>query len=120
MARIQALSASVVGSTNGSGSGTLSVGPSTPGTIWYPQSVSFSMTGSFPTVTGSNIPLVQIYIGSTNASSLIDSTYNVLQNSSSMISGQVVYPGTLIYAVWQYGNDNAAITFNVYGKRQVP
>lgn len=121
MSRTLTLTASAIGSTNGSGNGSIQLGPGAPGTIWYPTSVSIYMTGSYPTVSGSNTPLCTIYTGgASNPSNQVDVTFQVLGASSSVISGQVIYPGQYIYAVWQYGNANAKITFNIYGTKQVP
>ena len=121
MSRSLILTASVVGTASGSGNGTLSAGPSAPGNIWYPQSVAIYMSGSFPPVSGSNTPVCSIYTGgASNPSNLVDATYQVLGASSSMIAGQVIYPGQYIFAVWLYGNDNATITMNIYGTRTVP
>lgn len=121
MSRSLTLTASVIGSTNGSGNGTLQVGPGSPGQIWYPTSVSFFQSGNFPTVSGSNTPIVSIYTGgASNPSNLVDATYQVLGASSSMITGQVIYPGQYIFAVWLFGNASATITLNVYGTKQVP
>jgi hypothetical protein len=121
MSRTLSLSEFVSSTLNGSGNGTISVGPATPGHVWYPVSVSIYQTGSFPVVSGSNTPILSLYAGSgTTPNNLIDATYQVLGASSSMITGQVLYPGQLIYAVWQYGNPDASVTLNVYGTRKVP
>jgi hypothetical protein len=121
MSRTLNLSTSVTGTLNGSGNGTLQIGPSSPGNVWYPTSVSIYMTGSFPTVSGSNTPIVSVYCGAAaTPNNLIDATYQVLGASSSMITGQVLYPGQYIFAVWQFGNSDAAVTLNVYGSKQVP
>jgi hypothetical protein len=111
----------VSGTTDSNGNATLHAGPSAPGNVWYPQSVSIYMAGSFPVVSGSDTPIVSIYCGSgTNSFNLVDQTYQVLGASESLISGQVIYPGQYIYAVWQYGNPDATVTLNVYGTKRAP
>jgi hypothetical protein len=122
MSRTLSLSQSASVTLNSNGNGTVSVGPGTPGHIWMPQSVTISQTGAFPaTGSASMIPLVQIYAGNTqNASDLVDATYQVLGAASSVISGQAIYPGQTISAVFQYGNPGATATITVSGTRQVP
>jgi hypothetical protein len=106
---------------NGSGNGTAQVGPRTPGHIWYPQSVTISMLGGFPAVSGTNTPICSIYAGAgTNAGNLVDATYQVLGASSSMVQGQALYPGQSIFAVWLWGNPGVLATLNVFGSRQCP
>ena len=119
MSRTLSLSQSVIGTTNGSGNGTISLGPSSPGSVWFPLSTTIFMAGSFPVVSGSNTPIVSIYTGGlVSPDNLVDATYQVLGASSSMISGQTLYPGQYIFAVWAFGNPNAQITLNVYGTRK--
>jgi hypothetical protein len=120
MSRTLSLNASTTGTTDGSGNGTLSVGPAAPGTIWYPVTTTIYMSGTYPSVTGSNTPICSIYVGGTASWNLVDATYTVLGAASSVITGQVLYPGQNIYAVWQYGNEDATITLNISGTRKVP
>jgi hypothetical protein len=103
---------------NGSGNGTASVGPSSAGESWSPASVAISCTGSIPT---SGTPTVFLYAG-TNATALtvVDSTYNVTGASSSMISGQTLWPGQQVFAVWSDGPANGVATIVVTGTRKVP
>src|SRR6185437_12235228 len=99
--RTVSLSVSVTGVLDGSGNGTIEIGPLTPGHTWLPQSTSISMSGNIPTGTGANAPQVSVYAGNgVSPSNLIDSSYNVNANSSSMISGQSLYVGNQIWAVW--------------------
>lgn len=120
--RTQNLNSSASVILDSHGNGTASLGPGAPGHVWHPSSVSINMTGQQPPP---NIPgqvsLVTVYAGnSVAANSLIDSTYNVNSASSSMIDGLTLYPGQLIWAVWNAGNPGATATLNVYGERRVP
>jgi hypothetical protein len=122
MSRTLNLSQSASVTLDSNGNGTVSVGPGVPGHIWMPQSVTISQTGAFPeTGNSAEIPIVSIYSGnSTDAANLVDATYQVLGAASSVISGQVIYPGQNISAVFQYGNAGALATITVSGSRQVP
>jgi hypothetical protein len=111
-----ARSASVVLDSNGDG--TAEVGPAVPGEIWVPASCSISCGGSIPT-TGS--PSVYLYAGNgISQQYFVDSTYNVLGASSSMISGQQLYPGQNVFAVWTSGPPGETATLAVNGTRTVP
>jgi hypothetical protein len=103
------------------GTGTVSVGPSFPGEVWYPTSVSISCTGNQPTPTAPAISTCSIYSGNAvNNNTFVDATYQVLGASSSMISGQVLYPGTSVFAQWENCNSGVVATMTITGTRQVP
>jgi hypothetical protein len=103
---------------NASGNGTAQVGPTLPGEVWSPVSVSISALGSIPTA---GIPTVFLYAGNgVSAGTFLDSTYNVTGASSSMITGQTLYPGQQVSAVWSDGPASQQATIVVQGTRQVP
>jgi hypothetical protein len=105
------------GTLNGSGNGTVSVGPSFPGEAWYPESIAISCTGSIPT---SGTPTALLYAGTVATPlTLVDSTYNVTSASSSMISGQTLWPGMSVFVVWADGPALAVATIVVTGTRKV-
>jgi hypothetical protein len=102
---------------------TLSTGPRFQGEIWFPESVSISCTGTQPTPAAPNIATCNIYVGiAANNSTFLDGTYQVLGASSSMISGQTIYPGWLILAVWtnMTGSNGQSATMTVNGTKQIP
>lgn len=102
---------------NGSGNGTAQAGPRLAGEAWYPTSVSISMTGSQPTT----VATCYIYAGGgVSPATFVDATYAVLAAASSLISGQTLYPGQSVYAVWTGGNPDAVGTLVVNGTRTVP
>jgi hypothetical protein len=103
------------------GSGTAQLGPSLAGEEWYPESVSISCTGNQPTPVAPAIATCSIYAGNAaNNSTFVDATYQVLGASSSMISGQVIYPGNQVLAVWANCNAGQVATLTVNGTRKVP
>lgn len=112
-------SASVV--LNSNGSGTASLGPTITNEQWQPASVSISCTGNQPTPTAPNIATCSIYAGTFEGSpTFVDSTYQVLGASSSMIAGQVIYLGQLIFATWANCTAGTIATITVNGTRTVP
>lgn len=103
------------------GGGTAAAGPSLAGEVWYPTSVSISCTGNQPTPTAPAIATASIYAGNVvNNSTFVDATYQVLGASSSMISGQVIYPGSQVFGVWENCNSAVVATMTVTGTRKVP
>jgi hypothetical protein len=100
------------------GNGTALLGPATPGETWYPTSVQVQSAGSVFVAT---LPTCFIYTGpSAAAGTFVDSTYDVQGASSSIISGQIIYPGQYVIAVWAGAAAHAAATLIVTGTRTVP
>lgn len=121
MSRTQQLARSAYVILGSGGSGTVSLGPTLPGEVWNPVSTSISCTGSQPTPTAPAIATCSIYSGNAvNNSTFVDATYQVLGASSSMISGQAIYPGSQIFAQWENCNAGQTATLTVYGTRTVP
>lgn len=103
---------------DGSGNGTAETGPTVPGEVWFPASTSITCGGTIPT---SGTPSVFTYAGGgVSAATFVDSTYNVTSAASSLISGQKLYPGQQVFAVWSDGPPNETATLVVAGTRQVP
>jgi len=122
MSRTLSLSSSVTG-TIANSTLTVSIGPKFQGEIWFPESISISCTGTQPTPTAPNIAICSLYVGfSANNSTFLDATYQVLGASSSMISGQTLYPGQLVLAVFtnMTGSNGQTTTMVVQGSKQVP
>ena len=122
MSRTLPLSSSITGTVANS-TLTVSIGPRFQGEVWFPESISISVTGTQPTPAAPNIAICSLYVGfSANNSTFLDATYQVLGASSSMISGQTLYPGTVILAVWtnMTGSNGQTGTMVVQGTRQVP
>lgn len=101
------------------GNGTAQIGPNNTNEVWLPTSVSINCTGSLTGITGT--PSCFIYAGAyAGQGTFTDGTYLVLGASSSMISGQSIYPGQQIFAVWTNGPPNQQATMTVQGTRTVP
>lgn len=115
------LNITVSGATNAAGNGTVSTGPQHVNEIWYPTVIAISATGNQPTPTAPTIATASVYQGSVVASNtFVDGTYQVLGASTSLISGQAVYPGSQIWGVWANCNSAQTITMNITGTRQMP
>lgn len=115
--RTLALTRPVTVTLDGSGNGTAAIGPTSPGEIWYPESVRISSTGNPP----AGLATCTIYCGSSPIPvAFVDATYNVLGAASSLISGQKLHPGQQVFAVWSGANAGASATLIVSGRRQVP
>lgn len=122
MSRTLSLSSTATGTVANS-TVTVSIGPRFQGEIWFPESVSISCTGTQPTPAAPNIATCNLYVGfAANNSTFLDGTYQVLGASSSMISGQSLYPGQLVLAVWanMTGSNGQAVTLTINGSKQVP
>lgn len=108
---------SAVITLDGTGGGIAELGPTLPGEVWQPSSAAISMTGNAP----AGVATCLLYAGNgVSASTLVDSTYQVTGAASSMLSGQVLYPGQQVFAVWSGGNPGAIATLTVTGTRTVP
>lgn len=118
MARTLSLTASASVLLDGNGNGIAQVGPSAPGEVWSPASTSISCGGAIPT---SGAPVVSIYAGNgISQGTFVDATYNVTGAASSLISGQQLYAGQEVFAVWSDGPPNQLATLAVAGSRRVP
>ena len=78
-----------------------------------PSSMSIEQAGGFPS--GGNF-LCQVYMNGT----LIDATYQVTGAASNAVTGQTLYTGQSLQAVFSNCNPGVTASFNVYGTRQVP
>jgi hypothetical protein len=116
---VRTLSLTVNGNVelDGSGNGTIQLGPSHPGESWAPVSTSINCTGPQP----AGVATCFIYAGAQVApGTFVDSTYNVLGAASSLISGQTLYPGQYIWAVFTGGNPGQTASLVIAGTRNVP
>lgn len=119
MSRTLSLSAIATVQLDANGNGTAQIGPANTRETWQPTSTSISSTGSLTGITGT--PTCFIYAGpSVTPLTFVDGTYLVLGAASSLISGQAIYPGNYVFAVWTDGPPNATATLVVNGLRTVP
>jgi hypothetical protein len=103
---------------SGTGAGQCQIGPVNPREIWYPTSVAISCSLASPS---GSTPRCFIYAGASPTQQFfVDATYGIQGNSSSLISGQVIYPGMNIYAVVTGGPPGAQFVMTVMGSRVTP
>lgn len=115
MARTIPLSASASVVLDSSGNGTASAGPSSPGEVWFPTSVSVSASSNTAEA------IAKIYAGGQISQSMFadGTTWGSTGDSTSNVSGPV-YPGQQVFAVWTGGDTGATATVVITGTRQVP
>lgn len=103
---------------NGSGAGTVQLGPASPGEAWQPTQVSVSCSATVSTGTCQ----CNIYAGATAAQpSFVDGTFSGdTGDTTDAIGGRVVNPGQSVFAVWSGGVPGATATMVVNGTRTVP
>jgi hypothetical protein len=104
--------------TNGSvildatGAGRVLLGPR-QGQLWLPQEVIVQTT------TTNKLATCVISIGhATVALKYIDDTVSGYGDVSSKISGQQIYPGTYVWAVWSGGNPGDYASLTIHGTQR--
>lgn len=100
------------------GAGTAQVGPTFPGESWLP--VTASVGAQETTITDE--AQCKVYVGpSATQPYYVDGTLSgSTGDSTTNVTGKVVYPGSYIWAVWSGGDNGAQVTLNVAGTRVVP
>jgi hypothetical protein len=101
------------GLLNGSGAGTLQVGPSGIGNAWYPVSI-FAGTGTgIGNINNDNSQCV-VYAGTLT---IMQNALQVLQPGTGLVGSlpASLTPGEYIYAVWTGGKAGDSIALNVNG-----
>jgi hypothetical protein len=102
---------------DGSGNGTVRLGPNAHGVIWRPTVASIKMSGSIP----DGVTTCYVYAGgSVSDGNFVDSTYDVSNDSTDRVSGQALQLGQSVFAVWSNGNPNATATLSVSGTKDIP
>lgn len=98
---------------NGSGNGTIQLGPRF-GQCWLPSAVSISSAGSMPT--NGLVFTCTISVGANISGAVfVDATYQVLGAASSLISGQQIYVGQYIFVTFANCNASVLATATVNG-----
>lgn len=102
----------------GGGSGTVQLGPTSPGELWHPSQVSVSCSAAVSTGTCQ----CSIYAGSApSQSTFVDGTFSGdTGDTSDAIGGHVINPGQSIFVAWTGGPPGATATAVVAGQRTVP
>lgn len=118
MAKTLTLTRTASVTLNGSGAGTVQVGPNSPGETWAPSQVSVSCSATVTTGTCQ----CNIYAGpGASQSTFVDGTFSGdTGDTSDAIGGREVHPGESVFAVWSGGVPGATATAVVAGTRTVP
>ncbi|MBO2460965.1 hypothetical protein [Actinomadura violacea] len=105
------------GTLDGSGSGTVRVGPLGHGVTWLPKVASIRMAGDPPPTAAT----CYVYAGvmATDAY-FCDATYDVNNDSTDRVSGSELRLGQYVFAVWSGGTPGADVTLIVTGDQEVP
>ena len=107
------LSQTAIVTLNADGNGMVTLGPSSPGTVWMPTSCVISATSNNSGTT--QFAMYQNYIA--------DATFagGSLTGSNDTASlDMTLYPGQTILGVWSGGDAGATAVLTVYGQQQVP
>jgi hypothetical protein len=108
------LGASVSVKLSASGGGTVTLGPTIPGVIWYPSSVAVMVSPTSTTV----VSQFFLYLGGVVAANLQGGTYTGDINSAGL--SVQLYTGQVLTGVWAGGNPLATATMTISGTQQVP
>lgn len=112
-----ALAEYATGTLNGSGAGTIRVGPRAHGVVWRPKIASILMSGSTP----SGLATVYVYTGPRASQEYFtDATYDVNNAATDSVGGTELRLGQYVWAVWTGGNALATVTLTLTGTAQVP
>ena len=101
---------------DGSGNGTVKLGPSSSGERWYPTVTAASVS------TAVNEAVAKTYSGdSVKQQNFVDGTFSGSSgDASDRITGQEITYGNWIWNVWTGGDPNAVATLVVYGEKGIP
>jgi hypothetical protein len=109
------LSVSASVTLNGSGDGTVSVGPRNVGEVWFPSTAAVSVATNVSEALG------YLYIGlSASPGNLVGTTATASTGDSDDLPGIPVYVGSFILFAWSGGDAGKIATLSVFGTRQVP
>lgn len=109
------LSESIQITLDGSGNGSVLIGPTNPYQVWIPSMASIVVELGNSTVT----PSFQLYQGNGANGQTLGGTYNGAQNSTS-ISGVTLYPGQKLFGQWTGGPAGAIAILSITGTMEVP
>lgn len=99
---------------NGSGNGTVSIGPTNAFQTWKPSNAACSVSSN------SNEPVFVLYNGpSTDPATRIGGSYTG-SNDNTDLSDIVLYPGTVLTGQWIGGDPGATATLSLTGTIEVP
>lgn len=108
------LSVSARVTLNGSGNGSVSLGPLVPGVSWQPVSVAVRVNPTSNTVVSEFF----LYNGIAVDSNFLGGSYTGDNNSAGLAI--TLWPGQILTGVWTGGNPGATATMTLYGTQTVP
>jgi hypothetical protein len=115
MTRKLALDTSGTVALDGSGNGTVKLGPSFPREKWLLN------TASIQTSAPNTFPLCSIYVGpQPTAAYIVDTSYLGSGDSTGRVAGYPVSVGNYVWAVWSGGTPGAQATLRVFGDKETP
>lgn len=97
---------------NGSGNGTLTIGPQYTYQTWVPTLISVSLSSNVKE------PVLKYYRGR-SIGSILGGTYTP-SNDQSDVSGQILNPGETFFFVWTGGDAGATAFVTLNGDIQIP
>lgn len=93
---------------NGSGGGTVALGPTNASQQWVPSNAACSVTSN------TSEPIFVLYNGSAGNANRIGGTYTG-SNDNTDVSGVTLYPGSVLTGVWTNGDPGATATLSIQG-----
>jgi hypothetical protein len=109
------LSVSASVTLNGSGDGSVSIGPSHVGEVWLPSTVAVSVATNVSEALG------YLYVGlAASPGNLVGTTATASTGDSDDLPGMPIYVGSFIVFSWTGGDAGQLATMSVFGSRQVP
>lgn len=100
---------------DGSGNGTVKVGPAIPRELWYPNVAAITIAG------GSGFIVCRVYVGpEPTAFYIVDTSYLGAGDSTGRVAGYPVRNGEFVWAVWQGGPANSQATLSLLGSKETP
>lgn len=97
---------------DGTGKGTVQLGPKTRGDRWQLSVAAIRIPGAIL------IPQCFLYMGATPTDdNLVDATYSGAQNSSTRVTAFPLTLGYYIFAVWIGADVGATATLSIYGNK---
>lgn len=115
MSRQVPLSVSASVTLDGSGNGTVQLGPSIPGVSWTPATVAITVNPVSATV----VSQFGLYNGNLQPGNFIGGTYTGDSNSTD-VSAVTLHPGNVLTGVWSGGNPGATATMTITGTQSIP
>lgn len=104
---------------DGSGNGTVRIGPSVRGQVWtLTVAAVVTSTAGVPTAA---VPQCTVFIGAQPTNdNLIDGTFTGSLNATGAVAGHPITAGNYIYAVWSGGDPNSTATLSIFGTYSEP